>query len=324
MITAIQEREAHTDTGQSYEKPVLVIQGLVKAFGNRRAIDGLDLILERGSCLALLGPNGAGKTTTIRAILGLVRPTSGSIAVFGLDHNTNLAAIKARIGVVPQMDNLDPDLTVLENLLVYASYFRMDRSLARERAEELLDFLALRNRRDEIIQNLSGGQRRRILLARSLINRPELLILDEPTVGLDPQARFLIWERLLNLQAKGTTMLLTSHYMEEVSRLSSQVVIMEQGKKIASGSPDEIVSSMIGTEVIEMEASDLELERLREKLQGCHVSLEPVGNGKIFIYVHEECSEIRELLSSSRRLLKRPATLEDLFLRLTGRDLRES
>ena len=305
------------------EGAVLEIAGLEKRFGQRVAVDQLDLVLEKGQCLALLGPNGAGKTTTIRAILGLVRPTAGSIRVFGMDAASRLKDIKMRIGVVPQMDNLDPDLTVIENLLVYASYFRIPRRAAGQRADELLSFLALNNRRDEIIQHLSGGQRRRILLARALINAPELLILDEPTVGLDPQARYLIWERLLSLREHGTTMLLTSHYMEEVSRLASRVVILDQGRKIAAGAPEEIVSSIIGAEVMEVIGDGPQLDRLAQILEGCDVTVEKAED-RLFVYIKKGCSELDQVIRDFPHVVKRPATLEDLFIKLTGRKLRET
>ncbi len=302
---------------------ILEISGLEKRFGDRVAVDRLDLFLEHGECLALLGPNGAGKTTTIRAILGLVRPSGGTIRVFGQDAAKRLKQIKMRIGVVPQMDNLDPDLTVIENLMVYASYFRIPRKVAAARAEELLSFLALNNRRDEIIQHLSGGQRRRILLARALINGPELLILDEPTVGLDPQARYLIWERLLSLRDNGTTMLLTSHYMEEVSRLASRVVILDQGRKIAAGPPDEIVADIIGAEVMEVIGDGKELDRLADIVEGCQVSVEKAPD-RLFIYIKKGCRELDQVIRQFPHVVKRPATLEDLFIKLTGRKLRET
>ncbi len=302
--------------------PVLEIQGLRKSFGARKVLKGLDMRLHQGQCLALLGPNGAGKTTTIRIVLGLVIATSGQIRVFQKELPRHLRHVKYRIGVVPQMDNLDPDLSVLENLLIYARYFRMGQRDARERAMELLSFFALHNRRDEIIQNLSGGQRRRLLLARALINRPRLLILDEPTIGLDPQARILIWERLENLREKGTTMLLTSHYMEEVERLATRVIIIDHGKAIARGRPDEIVERLLGTEVMEFSGPREKLDILEEALKACRVTAERVKN-RLYVYIKEDCSQLHEATSDFSVVVKRPATLEDLFLKLTGRKLRE-
>lgn len=287
------------------------------------AVKDLDLCIYPGECLGLLGPNGAGKTTTIHMLLGLVRSTSGKISVFGESIPERLKQIKLRIGVVPQGDNLDPDLTVFENLLVYAAYFGIDRSTARKRADDLLGFFALKNRSNEIIQHLSGGQRRRLLLSRALINAPELLILDEPTIGLDPQARHLIWERLEDLRSQGTTMLLTSHYMDEVSRLTNRVLILDEGKIVAQGNPGEMVADMMGSEVFEVADSQEKLDALEETLRSCKVDIERVAD-RLFIYAHEPCTELETMAISLRHVNKRPANLEDLFLKLTGRTLREN
>ncbi len=302
---------------------VLEIKGLRKDFGTRRVLKGLDMRLFQGQCLALLGPNGAGKTTTIRIVLGLVIATSGRIRIFGKTLPEHLRKVKYRIGVVPQMDNLDPDLTVLENLLIYAGYFRIRKKNARNRAMDLLSFFALHNRKDEIIQNLSGGQRRRLLLARALINKPDLLILDEPTIGLDPQARILIWERLEHLRKKGTTMLLTSHYMEEVARLATRVIIVDNGRAIARGRPDEMVERLLGTEVMEFSGPGDKLDLLEEALRTCNVTTERVKN-RLYVYIKEGCSSLDDAASDFSVVVKRPATLEDLFLKLTGRKLRET
>ena len=287
------------------------------------AVKDLDLCIYPGECLGLLGPNGAGKTTTIYMLLGLVRSTSGEISIFGESIPERLKHVKLRIGVVPQGDNLDPDLTVFENLLVYASYFGIDRSTARKRADDLLGFFALKNRSNEIIQHLSGGQRRRLLLSRALINNPELLILDEPTIGLDPQARHLIWERLEELRSRGTTMLLTSHYMEEVSRLTNRVLILDEGEIVAQGDPVEMVADLIGSEVFEVADSPEKLDALEETFRSCKVDIERVAD-RLFIYTRETCAELEAMAISLRHVSKRPANLEDLFLKLTGRALREN
>ena len=305
------------------EEVALRIKGLKKNFGERQVLRGLDIKLLKGRCLGLLGPNGAGKTTTIRIILGLVIPTSGEIEVFGQKYPKALRKVKYKIGVVPQMDNLDPDLTIVENLVVYANYFRIPAKVARKRADELLEFFALKKRRDEIIQNLSGGQRRRLLLARALINNPDLLILDEPTIGLDPQARILMWQRLETLRKKGTTMLLTSHYMEEVAKLATQVIIIDHGKAIARGGPREMVEKMLGREVMEFSADEKLLEELELSLKNCNVETERVGE-KLYVYVKNGCPELEKAASTMPHVVKRPATLEDLFLKLTGRKLREN
>jgi lipooligosaccharide transport system ATP-binding protein len=303
--------------------PLVEIRNLTKRFGDRVAVKDLDLCIYPGECLGLLGPNGAGKTTTIYMLLGLVRSTSGEISIFGESIPERLKHVKLRIGVVPQRDNLDTDLTVFENLLVYAAYFGIDRSTARKRADDLLGFFALKNRSNEIIQHLSGGQRRRLLLSRALINAPELLILDEPTIGLDPQARYLIWERLENLRSQGTTMLLTSHYMEEVSRLTNRVLILDEGKIVAQGDPVEMVADMIGSEVFEVADSPEKLDALQKTFRSCKVNIERVAD-RLFIYTHEPCAELETMAISLRHVSKRPANLEDLFLKLTGRTLREN
>jgi len=302
--------------------PILDIKGLEKSFGSRKVLRGLDIRLCPGQCLALLGPNGAGKTTTIRIVLGVATPTAGHISIFGKSIPGGLRSAKYEIGVVPQMDNLDPDLTVLENLLIYASYFKIGRKTARKRAAELLDFFALNNRRHEIIQSLSGGQRRRLLLARALINTPRLLILDEPTIGLDPQARILMWERLERLRKDGTTMLLTSHYMEEVSRLATEVLIIDHGRCIARGRPADIVWKLLGREIMEFSGPADRLLELERSLEDCNVSVEKAGDN-LYVYIREGCTVLDSAAASFPHVVKRPATLEDLFLKLTGRKLRE-
>ncbi len=308
---------------KKHGRVVLHIKGLKKAFGERKVLRGIDVSLKKGESLALLGQNGAGKTTNIRILLGIVIATEGSIRVFDLEYPKGLKRAKFKMGVVPQMDNLDPDLTVFENLIVYANYFRISKKVARKRAEELLEFFALKNRRSEIIQNLSGGQRRRLLLARALINRPELIILDEPTIGLDPQARLLIWERLSHLKEKGTTMLLTSHYMEEVERLADKVIIIDNGTAIAKGTPRGLVREMLGSEIVEFPDGARRLDEIKEYLGGCSIDMEVFEN-RLFVYLTDGCKELDSLISSFSHVTKRPATLEDLFLRLTGRKLRET
>ncbi len=302
--------------------PVIEIRNLVKKYGDREVVSDLDLCVNQGECLGLLGPNGAGKTTTIQMLLGLAIPTSGNISIFGMPLRANLRQIKMRIGVVPQADSLDPDLTVLENLVVYAGYFGIHRKTATTRAEELLEFFALKSRSNEIIQNLSGGQRRRLLLARALINAPDLLILDEPTVGLDPQARILIWERLAILRRQGTTMLLTSHYMEEVQRLATRVIILENGKTLAQGIPSQMVKQEIGQEVLEFTDSPEKLDEIEKEIRDCNVNVERY-DGRLVLYIHKPCREIDEIAILQRHVIKRPPTLEDLFLKLTGRRLKD-
>ena len=303
--------------------PVLTVSGLSKHFSDRTAVDAINFSVTPGECVGFLGPNGAGKTTTINMLLGLMSKSAGEIRVFDLLVPRQLAAIKAMIGVVPQTDSLDPDLTVEENLLVYASYFNIPKNVARERTIELLHFFALENRRREVIDRLSGGQRRRLLLARALINDPILLILDEPTIGLDPQARHLMWDRLQALKAKGTTLLLTSHYLDEVSRLSDRVLIIDHGRIVAQGDPRQLITDLVGIEVFEVQGTAAELDALSAELTGCDASSERAGD-TLYIYARKECGHLEALLKKSRGWLRRPANLEDLFIQLTGRSLRES
>ena len=308
---------------QKDEDVLLRVNGLRKAFGERVAVSGLDFAVRKGECLGLLGPNGAGKTTTIHMLLGLVTPLSGDIYFFGVNAARRLSELKKRIGVTPQTDNLDPDLTAMENLTVYASYFGIDYKTASARAEELLDFFALKNRRNEIISAFSGGQRRRLLIARALINNPDLLILDEPTIGLDPQARRLIWDCLEMLRRNGTTMLLTSHYMEEVSRLATQVLILDGGKAVAYGVPDALVQRHVGREVYEIRGSREHLAGLEPLLASCKADFE-TGQDVLRIFVRETCPELDALVLEQSHVTRRPAGLEDLFLRLTGSELKEN
>jgi len=304
-------------------KTVVSVTGLTKRFGERLVVDNISFAIQRGQCVGFLGPNGAGKTTCINMLLGLVEKNAGEIRIFDLEAPRFHREIKARIGVVPQADSLDPDLSVEENLRTYAGYFRIPRRFARERIEELLHFFALHNRRDEIIEHLSGGQRRRLLLARALINEPELLILDEPTIGLDPQARHLIWERLAILQAQGTTMLLTSHYLEEVSRLSRQVLILDHGQVVVQGEPRQLIMDFVGLEVFEVDGTAAELDGLEASFKQCNARLERVGD-KLYVYAREDCSRLVKVLANAGSWVRRPANLEDLFIQLTGRSLRET
>lgn len=300
------------------------VNGLTKHFGERQAVRGVDFLIIQGECLGLLGPNGAGKTTIIQMLLGLVEKTAGDVLMFSMHPNhRNLPKIKARIGVVPQNDNLDTDLTVEENLITYGAYFNLKKKAIRNRIGELLDFFALNNRRHDIIQHLSGGQRRRLLLARALINDPEFIILDEPTIGLDPQARYLIWERLETLREQGTTMLLTSHYMDEVSRLSNRVLILDHGLIVAQGEPKKMVTDLVGIDVFEVEGSKDELSILEKAVATCQATTERTAD-RLYIYTREDCSRLEKLMGEKRNWIRRPANLEDLFIQLTGRNLRES
>jgi len=301
---------------------VISASKLSKSFGERLAVDSIDFAIRKGDCFGFLGPNGAGKTTTILMLLGLMEKTSGTLEAFGQSIPEHLPSIKMRIGVVPQNDNLDSDLTVWENLLTYGSYYNLPRKTVSLRSEELLHFFALSNRKSDIIERLSGGQRRRLLLARALIHQPELLVLDEPTVGLDPQARHLIWQRLQGLRENGMTILLTSHYMEEVARLSNRVLIIDQGHILVEGEPSALVEKFVGMDVYEIDGREEELKEIEKLASKCQARCERVSGG-MYIYVHDRCDQLNAGIHAASQWLRRPANLEDLFIQLTGRSLRE-
>jgi len=302
---------------------VLEVTDLVKRFGEHRAVDGLSFSVRAGECYGLLGPNGAGKSTTLRLLLGLAEPTSGHIDLLGLSIPQQARQARMRVGVVPQADALDPDFTVAENLLVFGRYFGLPDRTIRDRIPALLDFAGLTAKRDARIGELSGGMKRRLTLARALVNDPEILFLDEPTTGLDPQARHLIWERLKQLLKRGKTILITTHFMDEAERLCDRLAIVDHGRLIAQAPPAELIAREIEPQVIEIEqdAASGWAQRARET-PGC-TRVEEVGE-TVFAY----CRDPRELAAAldadpSRRWLQRRANLEDVFLKLTGRDLRD-
>lgn len=299
--------------------------GLRKSYGDFQAVRGVDFEIHRGECFGFLGPNGAGKTTTMKMIYGAAVPTDGELTVAGLDVRLEERRVKRRIGVVPQENNLDDDLKVKENLLVYGRYFDMPKKLALQRAEELLDFVQLTEKSEAQVEQLSGGMKRRLLIARALINDPEIVVLDEPTTGLDPQARHLVWDRLRELTREGKTLVLTTHYMEEAARLCDRLVIMEGGEIIASGSPLTMIEEHVSPQVLEFRARGETLERLDHILDGQAEAVEKTGEA-LLAYT----ADADALLESVRRsgleienTILRQAGLEDVFLRLTGRSLIE-
>ncbi len=300
---------------------VVQAEHLRKTYNGLVAVDDVSFRLEAGACLGILGPNGAGKTTTIRMLYGFSPRTGGKIRLFGQELDLAMRAVKSRIGVCQQENNLDPDLTVLENLLVFARFFNIPGRLARPRAEELLAFMALLHRRDTKAVALSGGMMRRLVLARSLINKPDLLILDEPTTGLDPQSRHQVWERIEALQAGGLSLLLTTHYMDEAARLCDRVLIMDRGRILVEGPPTDLVRQHVGQDIIEVPAPE---EGLRAFVRSLGLSHEELP-GRMLIYSGGERDLYREISGRycGGGCLLRAATLEDVFLRLTGRDLRE-
>ncbi len=292
-----------------------------KEFGSIIAVDDISFNVPVGECFGILGPNGAGKTSTIRMIYGFSPMTGGSLKVFGLDIRHSLRAIKSRIGVCQQENSLDPDLTVEQNLMVFARYFDMPRKTAAEKAEKQLKFIALDHRRDAMVAELSGGMMRRLVIARALINDPELLILDEPTTGLDPQSRHQVWERLERLKASGLSILLTTHYMDEAARLCDRLIIVDHGHILVEGKPLDLIKKHVGHNIIEVADPST---ALTEYVQSNFQTYEALEH-RLIIY-DEESEALFHTISTrfcEEGCVLRPATLEDVFLKLTGRDLRE-
>jgi lipooligosaccharide transport system ATP-binding protein len=300
----------------------LTAHGLRKSYGGHEVVAGIDLELKPGECFGLLGPNGAGKTTTLRLCLGLTDPDAGTISMFDLPVPRAARQARERVGVVPQTDNLDPDFTVRENLLVYGRYFGLGDGQINARIPALLDFAGLTHRAGDKIKALSGGMKRRLALARALINDPDLIFLDEPTTGLDPQARHMIWQRLRQLLAQGKTIFLTTHFMDEAERLCHRVAIMDRGRMIAGGSPRELIGAHIEPQVVEVFGDGAEAWA---SAHGAGVSERCEKTGEtVFCYARNVEPLLHDLEQRAElRYLHRPANLEDVFLRLTGRDLRD-
>ena len=301
---------------------ILSVVGLRKSYGDNEVVRGLDFAIGRGECFGLLGPNGAGKTTTLRCCLGLTDPNAGAITLVGEPVPKSAREARVRVGVVPQMDNLDPDFTVVENLRIYGRYFRVPDAMLHERIPRLLEFAGLSSKGTSSIRTLSGGMKRRLTLARALINDPELLILDEPTTGLDPQARHLIWDGLRQLLTQGKTILLTTHFMDEAERLCSRLAVIDHGRMIASDTPRALIAAHVEPEVVEVygdEArawADTRGRQLAERLE--------LAGETAFCYARDAAPLLADLAKqTSVRYLHRPANLEDLFIKLTGRELRD-
>jgi lipooligosaccharide transport system ATP-binding protein len=303
--------------------PILDARELVKRFGDFEAVKGVSFSVERGESFGFLGPNGAGKTSTMRMVSAVSQPTSGSLTILGLDPRADGAEIRGRIGVVPQEDTLELELSVRQNLEMFGRYFDLPRHTIRERAAELLDFIQLSERAKDRVDDLSGGMKRRLTIARALINRPELLILDEPTTGLDPQARHLLWERLYRLKREGVTLVITTHYMDEAEQLCDRLVVMDHGSIVAEGPPRELIARHSTREVVELRFDtdpDAELDlRLAHFAQRVEVLPD-----RVLLYVDEGDDTLRDLHASGitpSSALVRRSSLEDVFLRLTGRTL---
>ncbi len=299
----------------------LKLSGLTKRYGDTVVVDGLDLELKAGRYHGLLGPNGAGKTTTLRLALGLIAADAGTVDLLGQRLPARAEVARERVGVVPQMDNLDPDFTVRENLQIYGRYFGLSKREMIGRIPALLDFAGLAGKSEALIATLSGGMKRRLTLARALVNDPDLVILDEPTTGLDPQARHLIWQGLRRLMGQGKTLLLTTHFMEEAERLCDDISVIDQGRVIVQGSPRELIQTHIEPHVVEIYGDGLN-EWQACGSRHCH-RCEQAGE-TLFCYTQTPSKVVAELAAHpGLRYLHRPANLEDVFLKLTGRDLRD-
>ena len=302
--------------------PLFEARQLVKRYGSATVVDDLSFAIAPGECLGVIGPNGAGKTTTIRMCLGLTAPDSGSIAAFGLAMPQDDRAIKAQLGVVAQMDTLDPDFSCAENLLVYGRYFGLKDAAIRARTPELLEFASLTSKANAKPGELSGGMKRRLSLARALVNDPRLLLLDEPTTGLDPQARHLMWERLQALLQQGKSILLTTHFMDEAERLCSRLLVLDHGKCIAQGATRDLIAQHLEREVVEvygqgaLALADSGVRALAARVE--------VSGETVFFYTDDSAAVLQALARHPQlRTLHRPANLEDLFLKLTGRQIRD-
>ncbi|KVU77423.1 nodulation factor ABC transporter ATP-binding protein NodI [Burkholderia ubonensis] len=296
-------------------------QNVEKRYGGKLVVDGLSFRVHAGECYGLLGPNGAGKTTALKMLLGVTYPDAGAISLCGEPVPARARRARQRVGVVPQFDNLDPDFTVRENLLVFSRYFGVPAHDARALVPSLLAFAKLENKADAKVSELSGGMKRRLTLARALVNDPDVLVLDEPTTGLDPQARHLMWERLRSLLAHGKTILITTHFMEEAERLCDRLCVIEEGRKIAEGAPHALIESEIGCDVIEIYGADP--AALRDELAAFAERTEISGE-TLFCYVSDpDALNARLKGRAGLRYLHRPANLEDVFLRLTGREMQD-
>jgi lipooligosaccharide transport system ATP-binding protein len=304
-------------------EPLVLARGLTKRFGDFTAVDGIDVEVRRGEAFGFLGPNGAGKSSTMRMI-GCVSPaTGGTLRVLGMDPATEGPLIRARLGVVPQDDSLDMELTVQENLYVYGRYFGLPRPVIRDRAAQLLDFVQLTDRADSKVEPLSGGMKRRLTIARSLVSEPELLLLDEPTTGLDPQARHVLWDRLFRLKQQGVTLILTTHYMDEAEQLCDRLVVMDKARIVAEGSPPELIARHSSREVVEVRFQPEEHEAMAGKLADLAERVEVLPD-RILLYVSDgdaAAGAVHERGLHPIGVLVRRSTLEDVFLRLTGRTL---
>ncbi len=303
--------------------PLIEAHGLVKRFGEFTAVDGIDVEVHAGEAFGFLGPNGAGKSSTMRMIGCVSPPSGGSLRILDMDPVRDGPTIRGRLGVCPQQDSLDPELTVLENLTVYARYFGIPRKVARQRATELLEFVQLSERAGDKVEPLSGGMKRRLTIARALVNEPAIVLLDEPTTGLDPQARHLVWDRLFRLKQRGVTLVLTTHYMDEAEQLCDRLVVMDGGRIVAEGSPRELIGRYSTREVVELRFPGDSLDSYLGKLDGVGDRVELLPD-RILLYADDgdaAAAVVHERRLQPTSVLVRRSTLEDVFLHLTGRTL---
>jgi lipooligosaccharide transport system ATP-binding protein len=301
---------------------VIEATNIVKYYGEHKAVDGISFSVNQGECFGLLGPNGAGKTTTFKMIYGSARITSGELFILGLNAKSHIKKIKGSIGVVPQDNGLDPDFTTLENLMIYANYFGLPSKLARDRAMELLSLMQLEDYAEKNIDELSGGMKRRLTLARALLTKPNVIFLDEPTTGLDPQAREWIWDELRGLQKNGCTLFLTTHYMEEAEVLCDRLIIMNKGKAVVEGKPLDLIENYVGREVIEFEVSPKEVEYFVSKIKDKFAYQVMRNRLKLFVRGQQTTRDAIALITSTN-VTMRKASLNDVFLKISGHELDE-
>lgn len=305
--------------------PVISARGLTKRYGDMTAVDGIDFDIAPGESFGFLGPNGAGKSTTMRMIAATSTRSGGSLDVLGLDTNAHGPEIRAQLGIVPQGDLLDEELRVIDNLIVYGLYFRLPRAYVKQRAEELLDFAQLREKRTARVDGLSGGMKRRLTIARGLINNPKIMLLDEPTTGLDPQARHILWDRLFRLKEQGTTLVVTTHFMDEAEQLCDRLVVVDQGRIVAEGSPSSLIQQYATREVLELRFGSGRNEEAAALLRGIGDRHEVLAD-RVLVYVNNGEHALKAVVEAGLEpiaSLVRRSSLEDVFLRLTGRSLIE-
>lgn len=304
---------------------LIVARGLTKKFGDFTAVDGIDLSVYRGESFGLLGPNGAGKSTTMRIIGATSQRTSGDITILGKDPEKFGPQIRAHLGVIPQKDNLDEQLTVTENLYIYGRYFGLSPKFIKGKVDELLEFAQLEEKRDAKVESLSGGMKRRLTIARALVSEPDILMLDEPTTGLDPQARHILWDRLFRLKEQGVTLVITTHFMDEAEQLCERLIVIDRGKIMAEGSPTDLIKRYSSKEVLEVRFGSEKNEELAEMLKDKCERLEVLPD-RILLYAEDAEKSLEEIMKSGmhpKTSLVRRSSLEDVFLRLTGRTLVE-